>query len=188
MRRTVLFLATAAVLLLSPAVAVAQDGQPRPGGTMGGPMMMGQGQSMPCGPMHMGMMAAMARPTMLATQDGGVVVLSGDKMMKYDKDLKLVNEVQVKIDTSAGQEMRQNCQQCWKMRRGQGGQMMGPGSGQMMQPGQRSDDGSPGSGQMMQPGSGQMMQPGSGQMMQPGSGQMMQPGSGQTVQPQEQQK
>jgi hypothetical protein len=63
---------------------------------------------MPC-PMHgkMGkeqmpcmcpMCQMMMRPTIIATSDGGVVVMVGNKLMKFDKDLNLVKETKIKID------------------------------------------------------------------------------------------
>jgi len=45
----------------------------------------------------MGPMMGM-HPTVVATNDGGVVVLMGGKLIKYDKDLNFVNEVQMKGD------------------------------------------------------------------------------------------
>jgi len=35
---------------------------------------------------------------MVATNDGGLIVLSGNKLLKYDKDLNLVKEVEIKTD------------------------------------------------------------------------------------------
>jgi hypothetical protein len=63
---------------------------------------------MPC-PMHgkmakekMMCMCPMCRMMMgkslIATSDGGVVVLAGDKLMKFDKDLNLVKETKIKMD------------------------------------------------------------------------------------------
>ncbi len=42
----------------------------------------------------MGMMGM--HPTMVATSDGGVVVLMGNKLVKYDGNLELVKEVEMK--------------------------------------------------------------------------------------------
>jgi hypothetical protein len=36
--------------------------------------------------------------SMIATTDGGVVVMIGDKLMKFDKDLNLVKETKIKMD------------------------------------------------------------------------------------------
>lgn len=35
---------------------------------------------------------------MVASSDGGAIVIAGDKIMKYDKDLNLVNAVDLKVD------------------------------------------------------------------------------------------
>ena len=46
--------------------------------------------------MHaMGMMGGSA---MVATEDGGIVIMWGSKLMKYDKDLNLIKEAEIKID------------------------------------------------------------------------------------------
>ena len=39
----------------------------------------------------------MAKPQMVATDEGGVIVLAGNKLMKYNADLDLVKEVEVKM-------------------------------------------------------------------------------------------
>ena len=63
--------------------------------------------------MIMQMMGAMQKQ-MVATNDGGVIVLVGNKLLKYDKDLNLVKEVEVKtevelkIDVGSMQEMIKN--------------------------------------------------------------------------------
>lgn len=61
-----------------------QEGQ-QGGGMMGGKGGMGVGKGM----MHQ-------QPTMIATSDGGVVILQGPKLVKYDSMLTLVNEVELK--------------------------------------------------------------------------------------------
>ena len=60
-------------------------------------MMHGQaGQGMMCKRMmHHGMME---KSQMVATTDGGVVVKMGNKLLKYDKNLKLVKEVELNVD------------------------------------------------------------------------------------------
>ncbi len=56
-----------------------------------GPGMMGGGRmGMKGGPMMS------IHPTLVATSDGGVVVLMGKKLVKYDRDLELVKEVELK--------------------------------------------------------------------------------------------
>jgi hypothetical protein len=130
MKRTAVVLAAVVSVVFSSS-ALAQDPPGQTGGMMGG-QMVNQGQMYPCGPRHLGMMGGLMGGSLVATPDGGVVLFVGQKLMKFDKDLKLVKEVDVKIDTAAlqktMQEMWQNCPQCWK--RG-----MGPGGGRMMGPG-----------------------------------------------------
>jgi hypothetical protein len=57
-------------------------------------MMMQRGMGYGMHPMS-GMMGG---SSLVATSDGGVVVLMGNKLIKYDKDLNLVKEVEIKID------------------------------------------------------------------------------------------
>ena len=54
---------------------------------MGMPM---QGMEKKCFPM-------MGRAQMVATDEGGVIVLAGNKLMKYDAELNLVKEAEVKM-------------------------------------------------------------------------------------------
>jgi len=64
-------------------------------------------------PMHGMMMKGMMEKTIIATADGGVFVLVGNKLIKYDKNLNLVKEIEIKIDMEAMQknmmEMMKNC-------------------------------------------------------------------------------
>ena len=46
---------------------------------------------------------------MVATADGGVAILDGDKLFKYDKDLNLVKEI--KVDRSGGIDEEKSAQQ-----------------------------------------------------------------------------
>ena len=63
--------------------------------------------------MVMQMMGAMQKQ-MVATNDSGVIVLAGNKLLKYDKDLNLVKEVELKtgvelkMDVGSMQEMMKN--------------------------------------------------------------------------------
>jgi len=43
------------------------------------------------------MMGCMMKPVMIATSDGGVVILMGNKLTKYDKNLTLIKEVEIKM-------------------------------------------------------------------------------------------
>ena len=79
------------------SMAFAQESQfqaPVPGcmGAMQGKMMNEEGKPA-MGPMHK--MQKMMQATMVATKDGGIIVLKGNKLLKYDKDLNLVKEVEI---------------------------------------------------------------------------------------------
>jgi hypothetical protein len=77
--------------------AFAEDAAPEKGSTAG--MAMDRGMGMPMqGKRMMGCPCAMMGKTqMVATEDGGVIVLVGNKLMKYGADLGLVKEVEVKM-------------------------------------------------------------------------------------------
>jgi len=94
---------------------------PGPMGKMGsaGPGAMGKMGMM--GPMMQGMM----QKTVVATTDGGVIVAAGNKLMKYDKDLNLVKEVEIKIDMAAMKEHMQKMQENCPMMQGMGGDNAG---------------------------------------------------------------
>lgn len=96
------------VMLACVSMAQAQDQQPPaqnnqspgmgPGGEMKGGMM---GKKM-----MRGMMTQASMPRqMVASGDGGVFVLVGNKIVKYDKNLAVVKEVAVKVDTESMQKM-----------------------------------------------------------------------------------
>ncbi|MFC1674942.1 hypothetical protein ACFL1K_03555 [Candidatus Omnitrophota bacterium] len=61
----------------------------------------------------MGMMGMMMKKQMVATKDGGVVVMAGNRLLKYDKKLKLVAEAEVKMDYKVMKEkmmkMKKEC-------------------------------------------------------------------------------
>ena len=47
---------------------------------------------------------------MVATKDGGVVVMVGNKLFKYDRNLNLVKETEIKIDFMAmKKEFKERC-------------------------------------------------------------------------------
>lgn len=65
-------------------------------------MMMGHGMMMDDGMMDMMNMMNVRRAMMdrqiVPTADGGVVLLIGDQLYKYDENLDLVNEVEISVD------------------------------------------------------------------------------------------
>jgi hypothetical protein len=84
-----------------------------------------------CGMMDSSMACQMMKMRMMgpkeafATSDGGVVVIVGNKMMKYDKDLNFKKEVELKIDSTAMNSMKQMMQQCPGMKSGRGADSSG---------------------------------------------------------------
>lgn len=72
-----------------------------------------------CCSMHGMMMKSMMERTIVATSDGGVVVAIGNKLFKYDKNLELKKETEIKIDGEAMgkmmMEMKEKCPMCKKM-------------------------------------------------------------------------
>jgi hypothetical protein len=56
------------------------------------------------------MMKMMMTRSMVASNDGGVIVMMGNKLMKYDKDLNLLKEAEIKVDIKAMMEkMKAGC-------------------------------------------------------------------------------
>jgi hypothetical protein len=109
--------------------AVAADTATSKEGMMGKEMMkehmMGGGMC----PGHMMMGKMMTECQMVATSDGGVIVKMGTMLMKYDKDLKMVKEVEMKVDTDAMMkkmmDMCAKCPMCMKMKEGEMKEMEG---------------------------------------------------------------
>jgi hypothetical protein len=132
MKRT--FIIVTACVLIG-VVSYVGFAQPNKGGMMGGGMMQGRGMMMQEGnrmdicPIHDKMMTSMTQRTLVATPDGGVVVLVGNTLMKYDSALNLVKETEFKFDEQAMQQKMQKmmdaCPMCTK-----------PGSPQAVQPAQ----------------------------------------------------
>jgi hypothetical protein len=110
-------------------VLAQQDSQtPLPPGGMGrGPGMMrgmmGQGGQMQGCPMCGMMTGAMMMKTMTATPDGGVIVAVGNRLIKYDNQLNVVKDTEMKIDMNqmfaSVQKMMENCPLCRQMQQGQ---------------------------------------------------------------------
>lgn len=61
----------------------------------------------------MGMMEKMMKKEIIATSDGGAIVLFGNTLYKYDKDLNLVKKTEIEIDYEAMKkkmhEMKEKC-------------------------------------------------------------------------------
>jgi hypothetical protein len=101
-----------AILVLSAGIVLAQ--MSRSGGMMGnegkGMMMGGNMMNMPMmsGMGMAGMMGGMMGGNILATKDGGVIVVSYDRLYKFDKNLKLVKQADIPFDKEHIQRMMQN--------------------------------------------------------------------------------
>jgi hypothetical protein len=54
--------------------------------------------------------------SLVATPDGGVVVWLGNKLFKYDKNLVLQKEGEIKIDMEGMQKMMEKCQMSGKIK------------------------------------------------------------------------
>lgn len=104
-----------AVILLAGLSIQAQNPQGNPQGNSKGSHSMGQGGG--CG-----MMMGMYMPHVMTTSDGGVIVVTGRKLIKYDKDLNLKKEIVVPIDTTGVQAMWQHMNQACPMMGQQSGQ------------------------------------------------------------------
>ena len=110
MKKSVLAITAVLVLTISGlALAEMEKGKEMMGehgmGMKGGGMkgeMMGKG-----GMMGHGMMMKMMEQSVVATSDGGIVIVSANKISKYDKDLNLVKEVELKMPTM--EEMQKMC-------------------------------------------------------------------------------
>lgn len=90
-------------------------------------MMMGKDKMMGMGNMcGMMMNSMMMSKSLVATSDGGVIVIAGNKLQKYDKDLNLKKEVEIKMDMEAMQKMMmQMMEKCPMYEKMMEGGMMG---------------------------------------------------------------
>lgn len=88
------------VIVLAGSSLVYAEGMK--GGMMGKGMR--HGKSMKMCPM----MKTMTTRSVVATSDGGVVVVMGNKLTKYDKNLNVVKEVELKMDLEGMQKMMES--------------------------------------------------------------------------------
>ena len=138
MKKTQVLLLTAVVVLTISGLALAQmDKGKEMMGDKGMEMMGEKGMGMMRGNMMdkdgmmggkmmgmMGMMHSMMQKQVVATSDGGIIVATGNKITKYDKDLNVVKEVELKMDMEGMQKMMENMKNmCPMMGKG----MMGGG-------------------------------------------------------------
>lgn len=94
-------------ILLMMAISSTVFAEESKGDMMDGKDMMGgKGMMMKqCKMMGMCPMYKMMRKEMVAIEDGGVIVMVGNKLLKYDKDLNLKKEVEIKMDIEGMQKM-----------------------------------------------------------------------------------
>ncbi|GEM_PF-1752421 len=101
------------------------------GSMMGKGMMGDKGMMEGKGMMH-GMMNVMMNKSMVATSDGGVIVMTANKLTKYDQNLNVVKEADIKMDMDGMHkmmtEMMEKCPMMGKGMMDKG--MMGGAAGQ----------------------------------------------------------
>ncbi len=117
---------TAVLVLTVSGLALAQMDKDK--GMMGGGMM--KGDMMEKGGMMGGkmmgmcpMMQSMMQKQVVATSDGGIIVVMGNKITKYDKDLNVIKEVEQKMDMEGMQKMMESMKSMCPMMRGMMGNM-----------------------------------------------------------------
>jgi len=95
------------------APGMNQPGMNQPGMAPGEDQGMKKGRMGLMPPMGCPKMHEMMNRTVVATSDGGVVVVIGDRIIKYDKDLNVVKEAEIKMDAGAMHkkmlEMKKDC-------------------------------------------------------------------------------
>ncbi len=97
-----------AVLTFSVFCSVSFAQQADPSDTTNGGQMQCPGHGMApgqCMGQGMGACAMMLRPQVIPTSDGGVIVLMGNKMIKYDKNLNRKQEVNIQLSQQEMQTM-----------------------------------------------------------------------------------
>jgi hypothetical protein len=101
----------ATVLLLCAGVAYLAFAAEPMGKEMMSKPMMGKNM-MPMCPMHAMMCQSMMEKKMIALEDGSIVIMAGGKLCKYDKDLNLVKEVELKVDQEIKAKIEQMQKEC----------------------------------------------------------------------------
>ncbi len=104
--RRVMTLSLAAVLALMPCAAMAQSPEQSMYGAAGMP---GLGKNSVSDSMKLAiemllLYKLLGQPSMIST-DGGIVVLFGSKISKYDKDLNLIKQVDLTLDIDSMKEL-----------------------------------------------------------------------------------
>ncbi len=109
MKKKIFMLLAAMICMSFLSVAFARDMGEKQGDKKG------QG----CSTCHMNKMMMMEGKKLVATQDGGLVLMVGNKLIKYDASMNVVKEVEIKMDMEAMknmmEDMKKNCPMCSKM-------------------------------------------------------------------------
>ena len=120
MKRSLIAIA-AGIIVGTSGLAIAQmndKGKEMMGDKAG--MMEGKGGMMGMCPM----MKSMMERSVVATSDGGVIVVMGNKLTKYDKNLNVTKEVELEMDMGDMQKMMENMKgMCPMMGKGMMGNM-----------------------------------------------------------------
>lgn len=131
MKRTFLLLTVIAVFTTSLALSATaaehgeghmgegrmEDGRMMRGGRMRGMMMEEDEEMMEGMPMMRQMMARMMQPQMVAAADGGVFVMVGNMLHKYDENLELVTKTELEVSEEDMEKMKDHHRRCRQMMR-----------------------------------------------------------------------
>ena len=93
----ILFLATISFSVFANGKEVRDTQQKNSFGMMGSMTMMNRGKMRKMMPKMYGMMNMMSK-SIVAVKDGGVIVMVGNRLLKYDKNLNLKKEVQINVN------------------------------------------------------------------------------------------
>ena len=117
MKKRIFLILILVASISAPLFLYAEDTKEMGMGMMEG-MKGGEGKGMMGGKMMgMHMMKMMMEKSVVATSDGGIVVVTGNKITKYDKNLNLVKEAEIKVDMEAmGKNMKEMMAQCPMMK------------------------------------------------------------------------
>lgn len=110
MKRSIIAVTTVSLAAIASYALFAQTQSPEPGTMQGG--MVHNGNVQMC-PMCSMMADAMMHRAMVATEDLGVVVLLGNRLIRFDAELNVIRETEIPIDMEQMQQkiqqMMQNC-------------------------------------------------------------------------------
>ncbi len=125
MKKTLISVLILAVLSFAPSLSFAQKAMMKEEGKaseqekpVGERMPMKHGMKDGMCPLCSMTMGSMMKREVVASGDGGVIILSGNKLSKYDKDLNLVKEIELPnpMDTMGEKmaDMKKMCPLCQK--------------------------------------------------------------------------